>query len=98
MDLKGFKIALPKEALQEGLDPRIKEVFLQRVEQLREKGYDIQEVSLPVLSYIIPLYYSLMPAELSTNLARFDGVKYGLQHKSNDHEDLVSYYQNIRSQ
>lgn len=98
IDTKKFKIALPKEALAEGLDPRIKEIFLQKVEQLRAQWYDIQEVSLPVLSYGIPLYYSLMPAELSTNLGRFDGIKFGLQDASLEHDDLTSYYQKIRSE
>ncbi|MEI8092055.1 MAG: hypothetical protein WCG98_07875 [bacterium] len=58
----------------------------------------MQEVSLPVLSYGIPLYYSLMPAELGTNLARFDGIKFGLQDESLGHADLASYYQKIRSE
>ncbi|MCX6823117.1 MAG: Asp-tRNA(Asn)/Glu-tRNA(Gln) amidotransferase subunit GatA [candidate division SR1 bacterium] len=98
LDVKKLKIALPKEVFSEGLDPRIKELLLQKVEQLRALGCDVQEVSLPVLSYGIPLYYSLMPAELGTNLARFDGIKFGLQNKSLEHDDLASYYQKIRSE
>ncbi len=97
-DVKKFKIALPKEVFSEGLDPRIKEILLQKVDQLRALWYDIQEVSLPVLSYGIPLYYSLMPAELGTNLARFDGIRFWLQDASLEHEDLTSYYQKIRSE
>ena len=93
-----FKIAMPKEILWKWLDPRIKELFLKRVEELRAQWYDIHEISLPVLSYAIPLYYSLMPAELSTNLARFDGIKFGLQDESLDHDDIASYYQKIRSE
>ena len=95
---KMFKIALPKEALAEWLDPRIKDLLLQKVDQLRSLWYEIDEVSLPVLSYGIPLYYSLMPAEVSTNLARFDGIKFGLQDESLEHDDLASYYQKIRSE
>lgn len=98
LDVKKFKIALPKEALAEGLDPRIKTLFLQKVAQLHEQWYSVEEVSLPVLSYGIPLYYSLMPAEVSTNLARFDGIKFGLQNESLGHDSLSSYYQNIRSE
>lgn len=98
VDVKKFKIALPKEALAEGLDPRVKEVLLQRVAQLREQWYSIEEVSLPILSYAIPLYYSLQPPELSTNLARFDGIKFGLQETMTGHDDLVSYYQKVRSE
>ena len=98
LDVKKLKIALPKEVFSEGLDPRIKELLLQKVEQLRALWCDVQEVSLPVLSYGIPLYYSLMPAELGTNLARFDGIKFGLQDESLEHDDLASYYQKIRSE
>lgn len=98
LNVKKLKIALPKEVFSSGLDPRIKEILLQKVEQLRALWYDVQEVSLPVLSYGIPLYYSLMPAELGTNLARFDGIKFGLQDESLEHEDLASYYQKIRSE
>ena len=98
LDVKKLKIALPKEVFSEWLDPRIKELLLKKVEQLRAVWCDVQEVSLPVLSYGIPLYYSLMPAELGTNLARFDGIKFGLQNESLEHDDLSSYYQKIRSE
>jgi aspartyl-tRNA(Asn)/glutamyl-tRNA(Gln) amidotransferase subunit A len=54
------------------LDEKIKERFLETVEKLRKKDFEIDEISIPLLSYSIPIYYILMPAEVSTNLARFD--------------------------
>lgn len=95
--VKELKIAVPKEALGEGLDPRIKELFLKRVDQLREQGFEIKEIDVPVLAYALSIYYTLMPAEVSTNLARFDGMKFGLQEESLGHDDIVSYYEKIRS-
>jgi aspartyl-tRNA(Asn)/glutamyl-tRNA(Gln) amidotransferase subunit A len=83
--------------LGEGLDPRIKELFLKRVDQLREQGFEIKEIDVPVLAYALSIYYTLMPAEVSTNLARFDGMKFGLQEESLGHDDIVSYYEKIRS-
>jgi len=67
---------VPKEALGEGLDEKIKARFLETVEKLRAMGIQIDEVALPILSYALPIYYALMPAEVSTNLARFDGIKF----------------------
>ena len=57
----------------------------------------VEDISLPMLAYAVPMYYTLMPAEVSTNLARFDGIKFGLQSDSMDVDSLQSYYQNIRS-
>ena len=98
IDAKKLKIAIPQEALAKWVDPRVRALFFQRVEELRAQWYDIQEVSIPVLSYTVPLYYSLMPAEVSSNLARFDGIKFGLQDESLDHDDIASYYQKVRSE
>jgi len=57
----------------------------------------IDEVDLPVLDYGISIYYTLMPAEVSTNLARFDGIRFGLQENTLDHTNIHEYYQKIRS-
>ena len=97
LDAKSLRMAVPKQALGEGLDPRIKEVFLSRIAQLRNLGYQIEEIDLPIMEYAVPMYYTLMPAEVSTNLARFDGIKFGLQSTSTGHEDIAAYYQHIRS-
>jgi len=79
VNVKKFKIAIPKEAMSEGLDEKVKARFLETVEKLRATGVQVDDISLPLLSYGLSIYYTLMPAEVSTNLARFDGVKFGLQ-------------------
>ncbi|MCX6823766.1 MAG: Asp-tRNA(Asn)/Glu-tRNA(Gln) amidotransferase subunit GatA [candidate division SR1 bacterium] len=96
--VKTFKIGVPKEALGEGLDPQIKKIFLATVEKLRADGIVVDEISLPMLAYSVPMYYTLMPAEVSTNLARFDGIKFGLQSDSMDVDTLQKYYETIRSE
>ena len=58
----------------------------------------VEDISLPMMAYSVPIYYTLMPAEVSTNLARFDGIKFGLQSDSMDVETIQKYYENIRSQ
>lgn len=97
-NVKKFKIALPKEAMAEGIDEKVKARFLETVEKLRATGIQIDEISLPLLSYGLSIYYTLMPAEVSTNLARFDGVKFGLQGDTMDGDSIVKYYEKIRSE
>lgn len=58
----------------------------------------MEEISLPMLSHSLAIYYTLMPAEVSTNLARFDGIKFGLQSDSMDVDTLQKYYEKIRSE
>ena len=60
----------------EGLDPQIRGLFLATVEKLRTSGITVDEISLPMLTYAVPMYYTLMPAEVSTNLSRFDGIRF----------------------
>ncbi|MEI6773609.1 MAG: hypothetical protein WCL18_01995 [bacterium] len=57
----------------------------------------VEDISLPMLAYSVPMYYTLMPAEVSTNLARFDGIKFGLQSDSMDADTIQKYYETIRS-
>ncbi len=97
-ELMKFKIGIPKEALWDGLDPQIKSLFLAAVEKLRANWIIVEDISLPMLAYSVPMYYTLMPAEVSTNLARFDGIKFGLQSDSMDADTLQKYYQTIRSE
>lgn len=92
-----YKIALPKQAFGEGLNFKIKERVLAVVEKLREKWVQIDEVDLPVLDYGISVYYTLMPAEVSTNLARFDGIRFGLQEHTLNYDNIQEYYKDIRS-
>ena len=95
---KDLKIWVPKEALWEWLDPKIKTLFLATVERLRTSWIIVEEMSLPMLAYSVPMYYTLMPAEVSTNLARFDGIKFGLQSDSMDADTIQKYYEKVRSE
>ena len=94
---KTLKIALPKQALVEGLDPKVKQRLLDTVEKLRANGISVDEVDLPMLAYAVPMYYTLMPAEVSTNMARFDGVRFGQQETTFDHGDIMKYYEKVRT-
>ena len=77
--IKGMIVGRPKEYFPDSLDPRIRERCDAALERLREQGAEIRDVSLPHTSFAIPVYYIVAPAEASSNLARFDGVRYGLR-------------------
>ena len=78
-DLKKIKIGIPKEAMKvEGMNQDILNNFNESVEKLKKLGYEIQEISLPNLPYSLAVYYTLIPAEVSSNMSRFDGVRFGL--------------------
>ncbi|MHB8158022.1 MAG: Asp-tRNA(Asn)/Glu-tRNA(Gln) amidotransferase subunit GatA [Desulfocucumaceae bacterium] len=94
-DVKGMKIGLPKEYFSTGMDPQISALLQQAVKKLEELGAICEEVSLPHTMYALPAYYIIAPAEASSNLARYDGVQYGLRVKG---EDIVSMYCETRSQ
>lgn len=72
-----YVIGVPRDFLKEGVDEDVLENFNQSVEKLKSCGYEIKDVSLPTLPYALSVYYIIMPAEVSSNLARIDGVKYG---------------------
>jgi aspartyl-tRNA(Asn)/glutamyl-tRNA(Gln) amidotransferase subunit A len=72
------KIGIPYHILEKGLPKETRENFDQAVEKLKSLGFEIQDIKLPNVEYSLPVYYILVPAEISSNLARFDGVKYGL--------------------
>lgn len=94
---RNFKIGVPKEVLAEGIDSAVKALFLASIEKLRASGIVVEEMSLPMLAYSVPMYYTLMPAEVSTNLARFDGIRFGLQDDSMNAENIQKYYEAVRS-
>ena len=74
-----LKIGIPKEAMKvEGMDRAVLKNFTESVEKFKKLGYEIEEISLPNLPYSLAVYYTLIPAEVSSNMARFDGVRYGL--------------------
>ncbi len=77
IDIKGLKIALPKEFLGDGIDKEVKEAVLKAVKEYEAKGAEIVEVSMPSLKYAIASYYLLSSAEASSNLSRYDGIKFG---------------------
>lgn len=72
-----YVLGIPRDFLKEGVDADVLENFNQAVEKLKAQGFEIKDVSLPTLPYSLAVYYIIMPAEVSSNLARFDGVKYG---------------------
>lgn len=95
-DIKGMKIALPKEYLGEGIDPEIKETVLASVKQFEALGATVEEVSLPHSKYGVAVYYIIASSEASSNLQRFDGIRYGF--RADDAKNLDEIYVNTRSQ
>lgn len=84
LNFKKLKIGIPKEYFVEGLDPETEKAVRAAIQKFEDVGADVKEVSLPSTSYALACYYIVMPAEVSANLARYDGVKYGyLNEKSN---------------
>jgi aspartyl-tRNA(Asn)/glutamyl-tRNA(Gln) amidotransferase subunit A len=96
---KPIKIAYFKEVFEhDGLDVEIKKAFHEYVGQLRQKGYIVEAVQFPLLQYIVPTYYVLTTAEASSNLSRYDGVKYGFRAALNENDDLTALYKKSRTQ
>ncbi len=96
-DLKGLKVALPKEFLAEWVQEGVKEKILEAVEKIKSLGAEVQEVSMPLLKHALEAYYIIMPAEVSTNLSRFDAIKYGYGENTFDYKDIYSYYAGARA-
>jgi aspartyl-tRNA(Asn)/glutamyl-tRNA(Gln) amidotransferase subunit A len=93
--LKGMKAGIPKEYLSlEGIDPDVESVFLEAKKRLEDLGVEIIEVSLPHTQYVVAAYYIIAPCEASSNLARFDGVRYG--HRSKASDELIDMYKNTK--
>ncbi|MFO7807174.1 MAG: Asp-tRNA(Asn)/Glu-tRNA(Gln) amidotransferase subunit GatA [Candidatus Moraniibacteriota bacterium] len=98
-DLKGKKIGLPKEFFGENIGSDIKEIINENARWAREQGAEIVEVSLPNVEYSLAVYYLMMPSEVSSNLARFDGIKYGysdIKKESSKSKDIMDVYFNSR--
>ena len=94
--LKGLRIGLLKEFFDQGLDPRIEALLRTALEQLRAQGAILTEVSLPNLPLSVPTYYVVAPAECSSNLARFDGVRFG--YRCENPRDLKDLYERSRGE
>lgn len=95
--VKGLKIGLPKEYFGEGIDSDVEQKVRDAIKQLEELGAEVKEVSLPYTKYAVAVYYIAMPAELSANLARFDGIRYGSKPQT-EGEDMIDYYYHARSE
>lgn len=95
-DVKGMKIGIPRDYFGEGLDEEVKEAVLQAANVLKEKGAIVEEFDLSLVDYAIPTYYTIAAAEASSNLERFDGIKYG--YRTADYEGLHPMYKKTRSE
>ena len=92
--IAGLRIGLPKEFFAEGLNPQVAEVIEQAIKAFEAKGAIIKEVTLPNSHLAVPVYYVVAPAECSSNLARFDGVRFG--HRCSNPQDLKDLYERSR--
>lgn len=95
-DVKGMKIGIPKDYLGEGLDEEVKAAVLKAADVLKQKGAIVEIFDLSLVEYAIPAYYTIASAEASSNLSRFDGVKYG--YRAGDYDGLHSMYKRSRSE
>lgn len=95
-DVKGMKIGIPKDYLIEGLNPEVKDAIMNAAHKLEEKGAVVEEFDLSLVEYAIPAYYVIACAEASSNLARFDGVKYG--YRTPEYNELHEMYKKTRSE
>jgi len=94
--LKGLRIGLPREYFAEGLDAGVARVVQEAIDQYRKLGAETVEISLPNNALAIPVYYVLAPAEASSNLSRYDGVRYG--HRASEYGDLLDMYCKSRAE
>ena len=95
-DVKGMKIGIPRDYFGEGLHPEVKEAVLKAAEVLKEKGAIVEEFDLSLVEYAIPTYYTIAAAEASSNLERFDGIKYG--YRTEEYQGLHNMYKKSRSE
>lgn len=96
-DVKGIKIGLPKQYFGEGVQKEIKEAVMAKVAILEKAGAKVMEIDLPSTKYAVAVYYVSVPAELSANLERFDGIRYGKK-PSSDPKDLMDFYCEARGE
>ena len=95
-DIKGLKIGVPTAFISEGLNPEVKQAFEASLETLKSLGAEVVEISLDYAKFALPTYYIVATAEASSNLARYDGIKYG--YRTEDFEDLESIYAKSRTE
>lgn len=92
--VKGLRIGIPAQYRVEGLSPEVAALWEQGIAWLKEAGAEIVDIELPHTKYALPAYYIVAPAEASSNLARYDGVRYGLRVPG---DDIVDMYENTRA-
>lgn len=95
-DVKGLRMGVPREYFQEGIDPEVAEAVRAAIRTLEDLGAESVDISLPHYGYALAAYYIVAPAEASSNLARYDGVRYGYRHP--EHEDLLEMYHKTKSE
>lgn len=95
-DVKGMRIGIPRDYFGEGLDPEVKDAVLKAAQVLKDKGAIVEEFDLSLVEYAIPTYYTIAAAEASSNLERFDGIKYG--YRTEEYEGLHNMYKKSRSE
>jgi aspartyl-tRNA(Asn)/glutamyl-tRNA(Gln) amidotransferase subunit A len=94
-DIKGIRLGIPEEYFIEGMDPEVEKAVKDAIDSFRKWGAEIQRISLPHTEYAVAIYYIIATAEASSNLARFDGVKYGFRSKG--YRDLMEMYTQTRA-
>lgn len=95
-DVSGLKIGIPKQCFGDGLNNDVKSAVLSVAETLKQKGAVVEEFDMDIIEYVVPTYYIIAAAEASSNLSRFDGVKYGF--RAEEFEDLTDLYKATRSE
>ena len=94
-DMKGMKIGIPKEYFVDAMDPKIRKTVMEAIGELQKAGAEVKEISLPHAEYALAAYYIIMPAEASSNLGRFDGLRYGYHSCG---ENLIDTYSRSRGE
>jgi aspartyl-tRNA(Asn)/glutamyl-tRNA(Gln) amidotransferase subunit A len=92
--VKGMRIGIPKEYRMDGMAPEIEKLWAEGAQWLRDAGAELVDISLPTTKYALPAYYIVAPAEASSNLARYDGVRYGLREPG---RDIIDMYEHTRA-
>ena len=95
-DVKGLKIGVPREYMEKGVNDEVKKAVEKALELLKSLGADYEEFSIPIVEYALPTYYIIASSEASSNLARYDGIKYG--YRTQNYEDLIDLYKKTRSE
>ena len=95
-DVRGLRVGLPVDCYGEGLDEEVRTAVLSTAQVLKNRGAELVELSFPVMEYVVPAYYIIAAAEASSNLSRFDGVKYGW--RAEHYEGLSDLYRKTRTQ